>query len=553
MAFVPEWVRGPSWLYQERGLWPIRTVYVSDQNKVPELKSNCDTFCFNTTDNKVKNCKNNLEELIFNKISSFNKLQRYIAWYHRYLDYLKTKQVVSGPLATLELARAHDSIIRIIQRNYFESEISLLSKKGNVVKSLRKLSPFVDDDKFLRVGGRISQADLPYDTKHPLLLPKACHTTLILIEYYHKLYMHVGPRTLHGILSRKYWIINGRNVIRSVLSKCAKCFKFRPTSIQPMMGTLPSSRLQPNKVFNHVGVDIGGPFIVKESQKRNAKTYKAYLCLFICFSTKAVHLEVLSDLSCECFLAAFDRFVSRRGLCNTLYSDCGTNFVAASKHLKEVCKYFNNQRNRNDILNGLTLRSVNWKFNPPSAPSMGGLWEAGIKSAKHHLFRSCGDKIFTFEELSTVFCKIEMIMNSRPLCPMSDDPNEFDVITAGHFLIGQSMLSVPEFNLEDVSLSRLSRWQSLQRITQSFWKRWSHDYLHTLQQRAKWYLSPPNLKEGDLVLIKSDVKHPSEWPLARIDKIHPGVDNIVRVVTVRTKNSTYKRPVNKLCPLPYAI
>lgn len=551
MKFAPEWIHGPSWLYQERDLWPIKSHYVIDENKVPELKSNYDTFCFTVIDNGDRKYKNNVEELIFNKISSFNKLQRFIAWYLRYKNYLKSKQLVTGPLTTLELSEAHDSIIRIIQTNHFDSELTMLSKKGYIVP-MRKLSPFVDDDKFLRVGGRISQADLPYDTKHPLLLPKACHTTLILIKYYHKLYMHVGPRTLHGILSRKYWIINGRNVIRSVLSKCAECFKFRPTSVQPMMGTLPSTRLQPNKIFNHVGVDIGGPFIVKESQKRNAKTYKAYLCLFICFSTKAVHLEVLSDLSCECFLAAFDRFVSRRGLCNCLYSDCGTNFVAASKYLKEVSIFFNNKKNRDDIFNGLTSRFVNWKFNPPSAPSMGGLWEAGIKSAKHHLFRSTGDRVFTFEELSTIFCKIEMIMNSRPLCPMSDNPNEFDVITAGHFLIGQSMLSVPENDLEDVSLSRLSRWQSLQRITQSFWKRWSHDYLHTLQQRAKWFSSPPNLKEGDLVLVKSDVTRPSAWPLARVDKIHPGVDNIVRVVTLRTKNNTFKRPVNKICPLPYA-
>ncbi|KAJ0175961.1 hypothetical protein K1T71_008135 [Dendrolimus kikuchii] len=363
--------------------------------------------------------------------------------------------------------------------------------------------------------------------------------------------MHAGPRTLHGILSRTYWIINARNIIRSVLSKCVNCFKFNPTSIQPMMGTLPSSRIQPNKVFSHVGCDIGGPFIVKESTRRNARTHKAYLCLFVCFSTKAVHLEVLSDMSCECFLAAFDRFVSRRGLCSFLYSDCGTNFVAASKYLKEVFQFFNNVQNRDEIFNGLTLRSVHWKFLPPGAPSMGGLWEAGIKSAKHHLFRSIGNRTLTFEELSTVFCKIEMIMNSRPLCPLSNNPNEFDVLTAGHFLVGQNMLTVPEYDIEERSLSRLSRWQSVQRITQSFWKRWSHDYLHTLQQRAKWFSSSPNLKEGDLVLMKSDLARPSEWPLARIDKLHPGVDNIVRVVTVRAGNKTFKRPVNKVCPLPY--
>ncbi|XP_072932645.1 uncharacterized protein [Epargyreus clarus] len=550
LAAADAWFSGPVWLAAELRSWPTSTFFLKDHTNVPEQKSNTDTFTFNSY--KHRNYHYNDLEDSFNQISSFNKLQRVMTWCHRFINNLKLKKSCRkfGSLQSSELRQGHNSIIRIIQNNYFQHEIQLITK-NNFVPSLRKLSPFIDSDGFLRVGGRILQADLPFSAKHPLMLPKKCHTTILIIEYFHKLYLHTGPRTLQGILCTKYWIINARSIIRSVLSKCRNCFKFRPSVTQPMMGTLPASRLKADKVFNHVGCDIGGPFLIKESLRRNAKISKAYLCLFVCFSTKAVHLEVLTDLSCECFLATFDRFVARRGLCSCLYSDCGTNFIAAAKHLKEVHNFLNRSNIRDAILVGLSSRSVEWRTNPPNAASMGGLWEAGIKSAKHHLYRVIGDRALTFEELTTLFCKIEAVMNSRPLCSLSNNPNEFEVLTAGHFLIGRNLLAVPEYDVENVPLNRLSRWQSVQRASQSFWKRWSNDVLHTLQQREKWFSSTPNVKKGDLVLLKSNLAKPLQWPLGRIEEIHPGVDNVVRVVTIRTKNGLLKRPVNKICPLPY--
>ncbi|XP_045777004.1 uncharacterized protein LOC123875298 [Maniola jurtina] len=316
------------------------------------------------------------------------------------------------------------------------------------------------------------------------------------------------------------------------------------------MAPLPPTRLMPQKVFEHVGVDIGGPFYIKESLRKNAKITKSYLALFICFSTKAVHLEVLSSLSADCFLASLDRMTSRRGLCSVLYSDRGSNFSAASKHLNEVQRFL---RDNEDITAGCAQRQISWRFNVASAPNMGGLWEAGIKSAKYHLVRSVGDKYLTFEELATVFCKVEAILNSRPLCPLpsSDNPDEFNVLTAGHFLIGKSLTAVPEYQLELEPISKLSRWQYLQKSSQLFWKRWSREYLNTLQQRAKWFTSNININVGDLVLIKDDNAPPCHWPLGKIEALHPGPDGVVRCVTLRTQKSRLQRPVNKLSPLPY--
>ncbi|XP_073942509.1 uncharacterized protein [Choristoneura fumiferana] len=544
-----EWLHGPAWLTDSPNNWPTNIFYVKTTDVIPEMKSNTDTFSFNSCD---KGFNNDLEET-FNKISSFIKLQRVMAWCFRFLNNCKLKfpEKYFGPLKTLELKKSHDTIIRVIQSNHFSVEIKLL-ENNNYVPTMRKLAPFIDALGCLRVGGRIAHANLPFDAKHPILLPKKCHVTKTIIKHYHEFYMHTGPRTLQGILCKKYWIVGARCLIRSVLSKCLKCFKCRPLNLQPGMGTLPASRVNPDKVFNHVGCDIGGPFYVKESSRRNAKQYKAYLIIFVCFSTKLVHCEILTELSCDAFLASFDRFVSRRGLCSCLYSDCGKNFIAAAKHLKDVHAFLKSRISHETITDQLSLRKVEWRFNPPSAPSMGGLWEAGIKSAKYHLYRAVGDRALTYEEITTVFAKIEAVMNSRPLCTLSDDPTEFDILTPGHFVVGQSLLAVPEYNFEDVSLNRLSRWQSIQKITQSFWRRWSDDYLHTLQQRVKWFSSPTNIKVGDLVLIKSELTRSLNWPRGRVEAVHPGRDNVVRVVTVRTQSGVYKRPVNKLCPLPYA-
>ncbi|CAH2218476.1 jg24628 [Pararge aegeria aegeria] len=548
VAESSRWLQGPDWLYQPPTEWPVSVFIQDHESQPPELKLSQNLFAkqviLDQPETKAEFC-----ERLLNRFSSYTKLQRSIAWILRFRNRIHAP-IQSRCLNTEELNAAQEALIRLVQESYFTDEIDRLSKNITFIPSLKKLSPFLDAGGFLRVGGRITYSELPYNSKHPRLLPKDSLFTRLLIEYYHKKYLHVGPRTLQSILSEQYWILSARSIIRSVLSKCKVCFKNKPPLLQPEMAPLPPTRLLPHKVFEHVGVDLGGPFFVKEGLRRNARVSKSYLALFICFSTKAVHLELLSSLTADCFLGCLDRMVSRKGLCQTLYSDQGTNFIAASKHLTEVQRFL---RDSEAILDGCAQRQISWKFNVPSAPHMGGLWEAGIKAAKYHLVRCVGDRSLTFEELSTVFCKVEAILNSRPLCPLpaSDNPDEFNVLTAGHFLIGKGLTAVPEYNLEEVPVSRLSRWQYIQKSSQLFWKRWSREYLNTLQQRAKWFTSKGNLNVGDLVLIKTDNAPPCHWPLGRIEVLHPGADGIVRCVTLRTQKSRLQRPVNKLSPLPY--
>ncbi|XP_024890491.1 uncharacterized protein LOC112467399 [Temnothorax curvispinosus] len=193
---------------------------------------------------------------------------------------------------------------------------------------------------------------------------------------------------------------------------------------------------------------------------------------------------------------------------------------------------------------------IKWSFNPPSAPHFGGLWEAGVKTFKTHLRRTVGDQVLSIEEFTTVLAQVEAVLNSRPLCPMSTDPADLEVLSPGHFLTMEPLVSVPTQDVTPLPMNRLSRWQLVQRIHQDFWKRWHQEYLHTLQQRPKWWTSVNPLGVGALVLLKDANMPPLRWRRGRVEALHPGSDGVPRVATVRVADGTITRPLVKLCPLP---
>lgn len=182
---------------------------------------------------------------------------------------------------------------------------------------------------------------------------------------------------------------------------------------------------------------------------------------------------------------------------------------------------------------------------------MGGLWEAAVKSFKRHLLRTVDPLVLTFEEFSTLTTKIEAILNSRPITPLSTDPNDLQALTPGHFLIGRPLTSIPDPNLLELKINKLSRWQHVQYLNQQFWARWRKEYLQELNVRSKWHNSKTeNIQIGTMVTLQEDNLPPLRWIMGRIVEVHPGDDGVVRVVSVRTKNGVYKRNVKKVCILP---
>ena len=171
---------------------------------------------------------------------------------------------------------------------------------------------------------------------------------------------------------------------------------------------------------------------------------------------------------------------------------------------------------------------------------------------KFHLRRVVGKAKLTFEGFYTLLCQAEAVLNSRPICSLSNNPDKLQVLTPGHFLIGTSLLAFPDHNLLDVTSNLLSKWLCIQQMIQQLWKHWSHDYLHQLQQRNKWKDIQPNVKIGDLVLVKEDNLPPLVWKKAVINDLHTGKDGLTRVVTLKTATGTFKLSITKICVLPKA-
>uniref|UniRef100_A0A8D9B2Z0 Integrase catalytic domain-containing protein n=1 Tax=Cacopsylla melanoneura TaxID=428564 RepID=A0A8D9B2Z0_9HEMI len=265
---------------------------------------------------------------------------------------------------------------------------------------------------------------------------------------------------------------------------------------------------------------------------------------------RGVHLEVVSDLSTPSFLNAFKRFISRRGPIKSVLSDNGTNFVGAHNQLKEIQDWLVSDNFQNAFGSELAKHRIEWIFNPPSSPHFGGIYEANVKSFKTHFYKAVGCQLLTYEEFLTLTVQIESLLNSRPLCLLSNDPSDCSILTPNHFLTMTSLKFIPAVDVTDVNPSRLTRFQLLDQMVQSYWKRWSCEYLTQMQAREKWNTPSRPVVIGLVVLIKQENVPPLHWPLGVITRVCPGNDGIIRVAWVKTARGEFKRPVHKLCPLP---
>ena len=444
-----------------------------------------------------------------------------------------------------ELTRSKLLWVYLTQRAHFSKEINFLENNVNIKKSrLARLDPFLDNG-LLRLGGRLHFSLLNYDQKHPLILPYKCALSDLLVDYFHRKTFHGGIRLTLSTIRQEFWIIKGRSLVKSRIHKCVECIRYRGMRSVQQMGILPLPRVQKiDKPFRATGVDYAGPYKILRYRGRGAKTYKAYLCVFICMSTKAIHLELVTGYSSDDFLAAFRRFTSTRGPCSELYSDQGTTFVGADKALKEL--YMASSDYMQGLLGKLAEEGTKWSFNSPGSPHFGGLWESAVKSIKHHLRRVIGNTTLTFEEFYTLLKQVEACLNSRPLVPLSDDPSDQNFLCPSFLLTQSNSYIVPEPNYLNTKIPPNQRYKMIQLLLQNWWKAWSCEYLQTLQERSKWTEKSKNINVGDIVLITDETLPPSKWPIGRILQTFPGPDDLTRVVEVKTCTSTLIRPIHKL-------
>jgi len=449
-----------------------------------------------------------------------------------------------------EINKAEIRVIKLLQAERFSDEIKGLKGKSTSKSRFANLNPFLDDDDLIRVGGRLQMSSLTFSQKHPILLPNRHRLTDNIIRGIHETHHHAGIQTTLYLLRQKFWLPDGRNQVRKIIRTCVRCHRFDANTVDYRMGNLPKTRVRSSVPFTNTGIDFCGPFFIKERKYRNRTRIKTYVCVFVCMTIKAIHLEVVSDLSTDGFIAALRRFIARRGIPEHIYSDNGTNFVGANNKLKEVYALFNSDEHKEHIDKFSSEHRITWHFIPPFAPHFGGLWESSVKLFKHHFKRVIGDSLFTFEELSTFTTEVEGILNSRPIATISSDPNDMLVLSPAHYLIGKPITSLPDTDLSSVPANRMSTWQHITKVRQDFWTRWNLEYLNELQMRNKWQRDGSNVEVGAVVLIKEKNLPCTQWAIGRIKEIYPGEDGVIRTVTVQTASSEMKRPVKLLSPLP---
>ncbi|XP_062704296.1 uncharacterized protein LOC134286661 [Aedes albopictus] len=539
------WWHGPTWDPSEADNESAPNGNLDDieQGQLDREQRTAAVVCFTVYENRF------LDDMMARYYPNLQLLLRITA---RILRFGHPEFRCSPRLSPAEINFALEKYLQHTQQQHFPSELSRLQRDLAVERSspLHQLNPFLDENGVVRVGGRLQQSDLSYDNKHPILLPRHSILTSLILLHDHQEHLHCSPQSLLAATRTRYWILRGSSAARKVCRDCVKCNRAK-ARITQQTGQLPADRLKPLPPFTITGVDYAGPVSIVGRRTRGAVPSKGYVALFVCFGTRAVHLEAVTDLSASAFLAAFTRFTSRYGVPSKMYSDNATNLRSAARTLRELYQQIDATEHSDEVNDFLTDRRVEWLFIPARSPHHGGLWEAGIKVAKGFLSKIGGNYNYTFEELSTLLAQVAACMNSRPISAISDDPADHQPLTPAHFLIGRPLDALPEVNHLEQQISSLSRWNYVQRVAQDFRARWQSEYVLALQRLVKWQASSPNVSVGDFVLLVDDNEKPQQWLLGRIKELFPGTDGRVRVVSVKTANGVFRRDVRKLrrCPL----
>ena len=532
------WLVGPDCLRTYKSEWQTPVTSFELGNEDPEVKVM-----------KSRGVKSNIalvtdvtvhpiDDLI-NHYSSWSRLIRATCFWLRLKGKLSGKGLVCGPLSVQEIELAESIVIKHVQGHAFAEEIKQLSRDKVVGKSsrIKDLLPMLDDAGLLRVGGRIGRAAFDEDRKHPVLIPHESPIAKQIARDIHNV-AHLGVEWSLSFMRAKYWVTRGRNLLKSAKRDCFLCKKMYDSPSSQRMADLPPERLVPNRPpFSFVGTDCFGPILVKSGRSQ----LKRYGCIFSCFTTRAIHIEMLRSMDTDSMINALRRFMSRRGDPKKIWSDNGSNYVGCFNELTRNLKHINQGKLRSFC----TRKSVEWVFNPPGAPHMGGVFERMVKTVKRVLGAVLNNTRLTDEILSTVLCEVESVVNSRPITKVSDDVCDPMALTPNHFLILNCGPPHLPGEFQGVDIYR-RRWRHVQHLLDIFWKRWIKNYLPLLQKTTKWHNAKENLKVNDLVLITDDATPRGLWPMGVITNVKESDDGLVRSVCVRTKATEFWRPVTKL-------
>ena len=546
------WFQGPEWLnhdfvdYTEKEVETmpmacLKELRVKEKNIVMNIIEKCDDGIGNV--------------MLIERFSSFEKLINSTAFVLLFFEKLKFKLKLKKECLCYNELKEQAEILWIKE-----------SQNGRVLKEWKvSFMLFCDENKVWRCGGRLGNAELPYNTKYPILLPKGHLFTLLVVRRAHQRVLHSGAKDTLTEIRSSYWIPQGRSFVRNYINHCVICRRYNSSSYKPPPPPpLPEFRVSQSFPFSSVGIDYAGPLWIKQnafvSQRGRQNTHttknvKTWICLFTCCVTRAVHIDLVVDLSSSSFIRCFKRFISRRGLPSRIITDNGSTFKAASKLLKSILDH----PEVKDFLSGIR---VSWNFNIERAPWWGGFFERMIQLLKRCLRKMIGQARLTFEELLTCVTEVELIVNSRPLTYLSAEDLD-EPLTPSH-LVGKRLLSLPDylyyseeddFNTDTSRFLLTKRLKHLNVLLEHFWNRWRREYLVELRESHKRNVteSVSDISIGDIVLIHDDTPR-GLWKLGLIEKMIIGRDGHTRGAIVRIKggkgaSALYRRPLQRLYPL----
>ena len=501
------WRCGPSWLSTDDAL---KLAYSHATTSSPSVKEEAEPEP--STVLELQTSASAKEPNLWNAkdFSSWLHLLSTVGWVKRFIYNLKNPQArKSGDLSFSELQEAKRTCIEVDQHEWFQSDITSLKDDATVLKesSLKRLRPGITSDGLLASYGR--------SCKEPLvLLHQKSFVTQLLIKHFHESLCHGGVSTTLTEVSQRFWIVHGRRVVRSVIHQCRKCRRFLAKPFKGEESTLPSERTTLGRPFLSTGLDFGGPLFVKGGNK-------VYFLVLTCFTTRAVHLELVDSMDAVTLLLALRRFFARRGVPDYMYSDNALSFKLAAKN----------------------LRFLRWDFIPPKAPWFGGLYERLVGSVKTALKKSLGSACISFRELETTLFEVEMAINKRPLTCVPSDVRDPEPITPLHFLLGDPKATCSDPSRPEETTQLFAKRQE---HLLKFWVRWRKDYLRVLHTWRTLNFPGKVPSVGDIVLIEGDFKNRLTWPLGRVTEVFKGHDGKIRVARVRRGHAFFRRPISKL-------
>lgn len=533
------WWHGPTFLTSQVEKMPNQSL-VLPIDSAPEKCKQAKVFHINLPE----------ENYIVEKFENLSRLLHFTSLVFRWRNTTKGQRIPKEPVSAEEMNIAERHWIRFIQMQYFGPEISKLKANRTLPKSsaLLNLTPFIDGDGILRMNGRVKNVEL-IQQKTAIILPaKSRFVFLVIRDAHEQQSNHGGVQLTLRAIRNRFWIIHARSQVNKLIGRCISCYRSKKLLITQKMADLPLFRTIPARPFTFTGCDFAGPFQIKLNENRNASTTKGYVALFICLTTKAVHFEVVGDMSTAEYVMALENFIARRGIPSTMYTDNGTNLVGGEREIRTLHDQFMSQTN--ELTRKIAATRIKFKRIPARASHMGGIWERAVGLMKYHLSRVMKNTKLTTRRFDHVLKQIECSLNSRPLWAITHNADDVEVITPSHFFNFEAINTLPRPDISHIKMNRLDQYQYLHRLYIDFWKDWSKEYVDLLQVRQKWQEKKPNIKVGSIVVISEDNLPPCRWSLGRVVSVYPAKDGLIRVVDVKCGDTILKRPVHRLGVLP---